>query len=85
MNIERLVMMNGNGIEYELSLGSFLDPEKPGVTRFKVAVNEQEYEYSSLGPAMTRFNAEVGQLVLAGAAIVGTTTEDNSATEGSQS
>ena len=85
MNITRTVMMNGNGIEYELSLGSYLDPEKPGVTRFKVAVNEKSYEYSSLGPAMTRFNAEVGQLVLAGAAIVGTTTEDNSATEGSQS
>ena len=82
----KLAMINGSGFEYELSLGSFLDPEKPGKTRFKVAVNEKAYEYSNLGPAMTRFNAEVGQLVLAGAAIVGyIVDEKTSETEGSQS
>ena len=59
------------GIEYILSLALVLDSLNPGVARFRVTVNEKVHTYKTLGPAMTKFNSEVGLLVLAGAAVVG--------------
>jgi hypothetical protein len=67
-----------SGIEFELNLAMVLDAQNPGVRRFRVTINEQVHEYKTLGPAMSRFNAEVGQLVLAGATVLGVTKQEGS-------
>jgi hypothetical protein len=74
----RLRMPGESGIEFELNLAMVLDAQNPGVTRFRVSINETTHEYKTLGPAMSRFNAEVGQLVLAGASVIGVTKQEGS-------
>jgi len=80
--LTRVRMANGES-EYDVSLTMFLDPDIPGAARFRVQVDESTFEYKTLGPAMTKFNSEVGQLVLAGAAVVGVYKQDE-AQEGAE-